>query len=173
MASIGHVMFGWSLSQVNPAKAKRAWLVLPALAMLPDADVVAFAFGIPYASEFGHRGASHALLTGAIVGGLVGYAFLRTRLGALLAAVAMVSHGLFDTLTTGGEGIALLWPFTNERFFAPWRPIPVAPIGLGFLSARGLYCAAVELALFAPFLVLALVMRRRARTLTHGEVNEK
>lgn len=167
MASIGHVMFGWSLSQAHPANAKRArlvWLVFPALAMLPDADVVAFAFGIPYASEFGHRGASHALVTGLIVGGVIGFAFTRTKLGALLGAAAMISHGLFDTLTTGGEGIALLWPFTNERFFAPWRPIPVAPIGLGFLSARGLYCAAVELALFAPFVAAALVIRRRSRT---------
>lgn len=167
MASIGHLMFGWSLSQASLSqRKKRAWLVFPALAMLPDADVVAFAFGIPYASEFGHRGASHALATGAVVGASVGYAFMRNKLGALLGALAMVSHGLFDTLTTGGEGIALLWPLTNERFFAPWRPIPVAPIGLGFLSARGLYCVVVELALFAPFLVVALVMRRRSRTTT-------
>jgi inner membrane protein len=158
MASLGHVMFGLSLGHT-----KREWLVLPALAMLPDADVVAFAFGIPYASEFGHRGASHSILVGVIVGALLGFAFMRTKRGALLGAVAMVSHGLFDTLTTGGEGIALLWPFTNERFFAPWRPIPVAPIGLGFLSARGLHCAAVELALFAPFLVLAFVVRRYER----------
>ena len=156
-------MFGLSLSQATPATTKRGWLVFPALAMLPDADVVAFAFGIPYASEFGHRGASHAIVTALIVGALVGYVFMRTKSGALLGALAMVSHGLFDTLTTGGEGIALLWPFTNERFFAPWRPIPVAPIGLGFLSARGLYCAAVELALFAPFLVVAFIARRRRR----------
>jgi inner membrane protein len=162
MASVGHVMFGISIG-ASLGHTKREWLVYPALAMLPDADVVAFAFGIPYASEFGPRGASHAIVTGLVVGALVGYAFMRTKRGALLGALAMVSHGLFDALTTGGEGIALLWPFTDERFFAPWRPIPVAPIGLGFFSARGLYCVAVELALFAPFVVLALVVRRLRR----------
>jgi len=31
-------------------------------AMLPDADVLAFALHIPYADGFGHRGASHSLL---------------------------------------------------------------------------------------------------------------
>ena len=31
-------------------------------AMLPDADVLAFALHIPYADAFGHRGASHSLL---------------------------------------------------------------------------------------------------------------
>jgi inner membrane protein len=154
-------MFGASLAL--PGETRRAWLLFPALAMLPDADVVAFAFGIPYASEFGHRGASHGILTGVILGAFIGFVALRTRTGAVLGAVAMVSHGLFDTLTTGGEGVALLWPFSNERLFAPWRPIPVAPIGLGFLSMRGLYCAAVELALFAPFVVLALALRRRRR----------
>jgi inner membrane protein len=161
MASLGHVMFGAALAL--PGQKRVALLALPGLAMLPDADVVAFAFGIPYASEFGHRGASHGIVTGLIVGALLGFAVLRMRVGAVLGAVAMVSHGLFDTLTTGGEGVALLWPFSNERLFAPWRPIPVAPIGLGFLSTRGLYCAAVELALFAPFVLLSLVVRRRSQ----------
>lgn len=29
--------------------------------VLPDLDVLAFRFGIPYAAEFGHRGVSHSL----------------------------------------------------------------------------------------------------------------
>jgi hypothetical protein len=47
-------------------------------------------------------------------------------------------------MTNGGLGCALLWPFSDERFFVPWRPIPVAPIGLAFLSARGLRIAVIE-----------------------------
>jgi inner membrane protein len=53
-----------------------------------------------------------------------------------------------------------LWPFSLERFFAPWRPIPVAPIGFGFLSARGMRVAGVELVAFAPLFVYALWPRR-------------
>jgi hypothetical protein len=47
-------------------------------------------------------------------------------------------------------------PFSLERYFAPWRPVPLAPIGLDFLSARGMRLAAVELVAFAPLFVYAL-----------------
>ena len=50
----------------------------------------------------------------------------------------MASHGLLDSLTDGGPGIALLWPFAHDRLFAPVTPIRVSPIGGGFFSARGL-----------------------------------
>jgi inner membrane protein len=79
----------------------------------------------------------------------------------LLAFVAVGSHGLLDAMTTGGLGAALLWPFTHARYFLPWRPIPVAPIGAGMLSARGLYVVGVELLLFLPFWGYALWPRRR------------
>jgi len=73
----------------------------------------------------------------------------------------VASHPLLDCLTDGGLGCALLWPFSNERFFAPWRPIPVAPIGPAFLSARGLRIAVTEVVLMAPFLIYALWPRAR------------
>jgi inner membrane protein len=49
----------------------------------------------------------------------------------------MASHGLLDTLTSGGLGAALWWPFDNARIFAPVTPVRVSPIGMGFFSARG------------------------------------
>ena len=53
-------------------------------------------------------------------------------------------------------GCALLWPFSDERFFAPWRPLPVAPIGRAFLSSWGLHVALWEAVVFAPFFIYAL-----------------
>lgn len=67
---------------------------------------------------------------------------------------------LLDTLTDGGRGCALFWPFSEERHFAPLRPIPVAPIGLDFISERGFRVALVELVLFAPVFAYALWPRR-------------
>jgi inner membrane protein len=142
-----------------------AMLWLSALAMLPDADVIAFVLRIPYAAPWGHRGASHSL----VIAGLVALAVAagtRTARGpalklGLLAFAAVGSHGLLDAMTTGGLGAALLWPFTQARYFLPWRPIPVAPIGAGMLSARGLYVVAVELLLFLPFWGYALWPRRQ------------
>ena len=110
------------------------------LAMLPDADVIGFHFGVAYGDTWGHRGAAHSLaFAGAVVAGL-GAAMPKLRQGWTLPFLflAMASHGLLDTLTDGGKGVALLWPFTDARLFSPWRPIRVSPIGARFFSARGM-----------------------------------
>lgn len=137
--------------------------------MLPDADVIAFVLRIPYEAPLGHRGAAHALLAAPILAiplslllDLISRTGPKLRTWIIMSAV-VASHGLLDTLTDGGLGVALLWPWSPERFFAPWRPIPVAPIGGAFISARGLYCVAVELVLFAPFLAYAFWRSRKTR----------
>ncbi len=138
------------------------------LSLLPDADVIGFSWGVRYADEWGHRGATHSVVFGVLVGLLVGACApvvraprLRT---SLLATAVVVSHPLLDVMTTGGLGCALLWPFDLTRHFAPWRPIPVAPIGGAFISARGLVVALVEIAFFLPFLLYALWPRRSTFT---------
>lgn len=171
MASIGHVAVGmalgrWGTGAESPRRAAAVMLWLSTLAMLPDADVVAFALRIPYAATWGHRGASHSLCIAAVVA-LAVMAGTRLARGpvlkaGLLAFAAAGSHGLLDAMTTGGLGAALLWPVDNARYFLPVRPIPVAPIGAGMLSARGLYVVMVELLLFLPFWAYALWPRRRA-----------
>src|ERR1700704_5715331 len=40
----------------------RFWIASVACAMLPDVDVVGFAFGIKYRDMLGHRGLTHSLL---------------------------------------------------------------------------------------------------------------
>jgi inner membrane protein len=111
--------------------------------VLPDLDVIAFRIGIPYAAEFGHRGFSHSLLFAFVVALLFAcfYRFLQTSfLRALLFLfIAVSSHGVLDTLTNGGLGIALLWPWSEHRYFMPLHPIEVSPLGMSrFLSERGL-----------------------------------
>jgi inner membrane protein len=42
-------------------------------------------------------------------------------------------------LTNGGRGVALFAPFSNTRYFFPWRPIEVSPISVRhFFSTRGI-----------------------------------
>lgn len=109
------------------------------LAMLPDADVIGFKFGIAYASEWGHRGASHALFVALIAALLITPVLRPPRVGwaALFLFVSAASHGLLDALTSGGLGPALFWPWSESRIFAPIRPIRVSPIGANFFSMRG------------------------------------
>jgi inner membrane protein len=42
-------------------------------------------------------------------------------------------------MTNGGLGVAFFAPFSNARYFFPWRPIEVSPLGLDFFfSSRAL-----------------------------------
>ncbi len=128
--------------------------------MLPDADVLAFAFGIPYSAAFGHRGATHSVAF-SLACGLVALAATRGRLRlSALAAAVVLTHPLLDALTDGGYGVALGWPLTDRRFFFPWRPIPVAPIGWGYLSMSGLRVALAELLPSVPLVLFAGWPRR-------------
>jgi len=134
-------------------------------AMLPDADVLAFALHIPYADAFGHRGASHSLLFAGVLAALAAMlAFFGNRRpwsavssqprlasttstvqAAVFVFICAASHPLLDALTSGGLGVALAWPWSEHRFFAPWRPIRVSPFAPQFFSARGLATLLSEL----------------------------
>ena len=132
--------------------------------MLPDADIIGLPLGVDYAAPWGHRGATHSLLFAAVVGAVIGtVTHWRTRSGlvtGLLATGVLASHSLLDTLTDGGLGCALFWPFELTRYFAPWRPIPVSPIGLNYFSPYGLVVAITEIVVFAPVLVYAIEPKR-------------
>ncbi len=112
-----------------------------AFSMLPDADVVGFFIGVDYADSWGHRGATHSFVFAAAAA-LLTTAILRPHKYLVTATylfIAMASHGLLDTLTNGGLGAALFWPFDNSRIFAPHTPIAVSPIGIAnFISERGI-----------------------------------
>ena len=127
----------------------RFWVWTAACSMLPDADVIGFPFGIRYADMLGHRGLSHSFFFAAVVGivvaALYGERSVRRVWLAVYFALVTASHALLDALTDGGLGVALLAPFSNERFFLPWRPIEVSPIGPNFFSARGVSVIASEL----------------------------
>ncbi|MFL6624490.1 MAG: metal-dependent hydrolase [Sulfurifustaceae bacterium] len=143
------------------------------VSMLPDADVVGFALGVPWGSAYAHRGFTHSIAFAAAVA-LAVACFFRTRMPLRRAIaflfVAMASHGILDAFTNGGSGIALLWPWTDERFAAPVRVIEVSPIGIApFFSARGLSVLASELWwVWLPCVViatlLALIRSRYTRT---------
>lgn len=121
---------------------RRLLLLAMFCSILPDFDVVAFRLGIPYESQWGHRGFTHSFFFAALLGLMVS-AFSQ-RLGARPMLVfgviflSTASHALLDAATNGGLGCALFWPFTEQRYFLPWTPIAVSPIGIkNFLGERG------------------------------------
>lgn len=133
--------------------------------VLPDLDVVTFRLGVPYAAEFGHRGFSHSILFSSIVA-LLGACLFRQlhssfRCALLFLFAAAMSHGILDAFTNGGLGVAFLWPWSGDRFFAHFQVIEAAPLSLKrFLSPAGLGVLWSELLwVWCPLLGLALVSR--------------
>ena len=107
------------------------WLLGVFCAVIPDADVIAFKFGIPYESMWGHRGITHSLLFALLLALLLTWLFFKQRkpfsrkwwLTTIYFFVCTVSHGVLDAMTTGGKGIAFFAPFDNGRYWLPWREI--------------------------------------------------
>lgn len=155
------------------------WYTTFVVSILPDADVLLMRW-IPYENPFGHRGFSHSLLF-AVFAALAATLICRKmaaifpggRAGLLIFfLVVAVSHGVFDALTDGGLGIGFFAPFSNERYFFPWQPIPVSPLGRGFFSTAGMTVLGIELLLFLPLTwgatLLATARPVRGRLLAAG-----
>jgi inner membrane protein len=175
-----HAVFAVGLGTAFCVRVRplRFWLLGAACAALPDLDVIAFLLGIPYEAPLGHRGASHSLVFAALLAVLFTAAVPRAWRGELSAArmavflfLATASHGLLDALTDGGLGVAFFWPLDDSRYFLPWRPLEVSPIGVGaFLGARGAAILANEMAwvwLPTALFAAACVGLRRRRS-PHG-----
>jgi inner membrane protein len=120
------------------------WVTVAVCAILPDADVIGFRFGIHYGDLLGHRGLSHSLLAAVIIGLIAAFILKKYAshpydygtVAVFLIAVTM-SHDLLDAMTNGGLGVAFFSPFNPRRYFLAWRPIEVSPIGTAFFSPRG------------------------------------
>ena len=114
------------------------WALGALCAVAPDLDVVAsFLFLIPYRDMLGHRGLSHSLVAAAALALLVTAVARRAWPESPGAATlwlyffaATASHGLLDAMTNGGLGVAFFAPFSDTRYFFPWRPILVLPISM-------------------------------------------
>jgi inner membrane protein len=118
---------------------KLLWIAV-LCSVLPDVDVIGFGFGIRYGDLFGHRGFTHSLLFAFVTAGtavLIWYRQEKKRIELLIYLfLVTASHGFFDAMTDGGLGVAFFSPFNPRRYFLPWRPIRVSPIGLDFLFSR-------------------------------------
>ena len=123
-------------------------------------DVLAFRFGIPHGSRFGHCGFSHSLCCATLLSSLVSalgpwYFGVPWWLLASFAWVVVVVHSLLDALTDGGMGIAFFTPFDDRRYFLPWRPVRVSPIGLAVFGRWGLHALLREVVwIWLPLAVL-------------------
>lgn len=136
------------------------------LSMLPDADAIGFFLGVPYESQWGHRGFTHSLAFALVAGILCAFLFQEKKKTVfILTSLSTFSHPLADMLTNGGLGVALWWPFDTTRYFLPWRPVEVSPIGIrNFIGQRGIVVLASELlVMWLPLLGTGFLIRKVGR----------
>ena len=102
------------------------WLAAAAAAA-PDLDTVGWVFRGgrgPRSPE--HRGISHSLLVAVSAAAVIKILWhwrqpLRSAARTFLYfALVIASHGLLDSLSSYGSGVALLAPFSAHRFSTPW-----------------------------------------------------
>jgi inner membrane protein len=170
-SAFSHAVAALAIGKLAPFSSKPAqfWWLSIGCSLLPDADVLGLAFGVSYGDTFGHRGLTHSLVFACLLSVMVveiwfcavergsrrwwqlmGYFFLVTA-----------SHGILDAMTDGGLGIAFFAPFDNSRYFLPWRPVMVSPIGVApFFSRYGLNVLLSEFVwIWLPAGMLVLVVK--------------
>ena len=157
----------------RPGVAKRIWAIGAFCSVIPDLGVLGFGLGVRYGDFWGHRGFTHALAFAVLLAGAIVILGFRDSTSGLSRfsmwtyfLLATASHGLLDAMTDGGLGVAFFAPFDNHRYFLPWTPIRVSPIGIGrFFTDRGLAVLQSELLwIWLPAALLAVsvwAVRRR------------
>jgi len=146
--AVTHAVVAFALGKTFTQKEMplKFWLFSLFCSILPDADVLSFFFGWRYGDILGHRGFSHSLFFALLLSLLVLFAgfkefpkFSKPWWGLWLFFFSLTStHGFLDAMTNGGLGVAFFSPFMETRYFFPWTPLKVSPIGVGgFFSPWG------------------------------------
>jgi inner membrane protein len=164
-----HALFAVILGKAAIKKSVTFWFwFLAALcAMIPDADVFLRVFGVERGGMFSHRGFTHSIVFAVLFGAFVAFLvhkFLPTGISFIklfaFFALVVVSHPILDMLTDGGPGVALFAPFSSERFFLPFRPVEVSPIGIRFFGSRGIEVILSEIVwIWLPAFTVFLIAR--------------
>lgn len=144
-SAFGHALFAASLTPFRPYRGNllSTLLISMACATIPDLDVIGFDFGIKYGDMLGHRGITHSILFAMLLGMSISYFFFKEKCIDFISIswyffICTISHGIFDAMTTGGLGVGFFIPFSGERYFFPFRPIPVSPLNIeSFFTAYG------------------------------------
>ena len=172
-SAFSHAIVAVTMGQAIQNK-ELSWreLFLGALcSVLPDLDVIGFHFGIQYGDVWGHRGLTHSLLFAALLAGSLVAVWYRRKPPVAMTGLFLyfflcaASHGVLDAMTNGGLGVAFFSPFDTTRYFFPFRPVLVSPIGIReFFSAYGIRVLASEATWFwfpscAAFVMLRAVQR--------------
>ena len=120
-----------------------------AIGMSPDLDVLLGGLRGGYGEWLYHRGTTHSLWFGFVMGPVLGWILWRWRDGGFeqtlpawirLAVVALVTHPLLDGFTP--YGTQFFAPFVRDRF--AWNGVAIVDPFYSALLGAGVFCAAMR-----------------------------
>lgn len=150
MDTVTQMLLGATVAQAGFRRklGRKALVAGAVMGLIPDLDVVAGWISGPFASWEHHRGFTHSLLFGPLVGPIFGWLIWRWQRGRhpelytppqdqgmlrawiWLCVLGLFTHPLIDSFTS--YGTQLLWPLTTTRFAINAMPIidPVYSLAL-------------------------------------------
>ncbi|MFN4090772.1 MAG: metal-dependent hydrolase [Alphaproteobacteria bacterium] len=151
MDTVTQMLFGATVAQAGfrHRLGRKAIVAGAVLGLVPDLDVAVGWVAGPFAAWEHHRGLTHSLFFGPVVGPLIGWGLWRfhrhrtvdrsdvvsrdtLRAWTWLAILVLMTHPLIDLFTS--YGTQLLWPFTDTRFAIDALPI-IDPVYSAILLA--------------------------------------
>jgi inner membrane protein len=159
------------------ARMRRLWFLSLVCSALPDIDGVisrlaSRLFGLQLTGMWwAHRGFSHSVLFALIIGvlaGIVARKIMRfekpTWLLALYFFAVVMSHGLIDGTTYGGEGVMFFAPFETDRYLFLFTPVPTLN-ARQWLGSQGLMTFAKEMLwIWLPLSIVGIGLRLFRKT---------
>lgn len=164
---IGHAAAAVSVMlAVNPKEtSKISWkefLLAAFLGILPDFD-----YGLNMIKALGggfHHGFTHSFFFSLLISALICVIIKKFDLRTFFLYFAVASsHAVLDYLLTESHGIALLSPFTDQRFKLEWFQIidyTWREASFGGIILNLIRISILEFAVFAPLILLGFLVRR-------------
>jgi len=128
---LAHSLMGFGLYNESAPARRRRWPLLALLVFLANAPDLDFLPGLVHHEAFlFHRAVTHSLCFVAVASLLVWAALAALRRPharrlAQMTLIGLLSHLVLDYFCgTSEDGIALLWPISDERIAAPFRVFP-------------------------------------------------
>jgi inner membrane protein len=127
----------------SSALPARFWVVAGLAVALPDLDAALRPFGNLEAEQLfgGHRGLTHSIPFAMALSAMIvqlrvmGPGWIGSKLSFWIwLTLAIASHGVLDTFTQYGEGVALLAPISWHQFKSSWTPLGTGGACRGMLD---------------------------------------
>lgn len=196
MDSVTQALFGAAVAAARFRRGlgRRVVLAGAALGTVPDLDVVVGWVADGFATWRHHRGLTHSIFFGPVVGPLIGLGLAkwearrrgaappdpdRLRAWIWLSVLVLVTHPLIDLFTS--YGTQLLAPFSDHRFAINAMPIidPVYSLpllaaalvaGLSRRAGRGVVASALALFFVAAYTLHAWSLDARTREAARAQL---